>query len=98
METGKNVFTPEFKQETLDLIARSGKPLAQVARDLGLSENTVQGWKQQMMKHGKDAFPGSGHQAPQDEELHRLRRENIILQQERDILKKAIAIFSKPER
>lgn len=38
METGKNVFTPEFQQETLDLIARSGKPLAQVARDLGLED------------------------------------------------------------
>jgi transposase-like protein len=43
METGKNVFTSEFKQETLDLIARNGKPLTHVARDLGLSENTVQG-------------------------------------------------------
>lgn len=38
METGKNVFTPEFKQETLDLIARSRKPLAHVARDLGLED------------------------------------------------------------
>lgn len=98
METGKKVFTPEFKQETLELITRSGKPLSHVARELGISENTVQGWKRQAMIHGKDAFPGSGHQTLQEEEVQRLRRENSILQQERDILKKAIAIFSQPGR
>lgn len=98
MEKPKRVFDAEFKREALALLESSGKPLAQVARDLGISDNTLQGWKQQQQKHGQDAFPGSGHQPPQDEEMRRLRRENEILRQERDILKKALAIFSQPQR
>lgn len=98
MEQGKRVFTPEFKREALRLVETSGKPLAQVARDLGISDNTLQGWKQQLKEHDQDAFPGSGHQVPAEEEMRRLRRENEILRQERDILKKALAIFSKTER
>lgn len=94
----KRVFTAEFKREALNLVESSGKPLAQVARELGISDTPLQGWKQQMREHGQDAFPGSGHQTPQEEEMRRLRRENEILRQERDILKKALAIFSKPER
>ena len=98
MDNTKRVFTAEFKREALNLLETSGKSLAQVARDLGISDNTLHGWKQQMRQHGQDAFPGSGHQTPQEEELHRLRRENEVLRQERDILKKALAIFSKAER
>ena len=98
MEKEKRVFTAEFKREALNLVETSGKSLAQIARDLGISDNTLHGWKQQMREHGQDAFPGSGHQTPQEEEMRRLRRENELLRQERDILKKALAIFSKPER
>ena len=98
MDTTKRVFTPEFKREALNLLETSGKSLAQVARDLGISDNTLHGWKQQMRQHGQEAFPGSGHQTPQEEEMSRLRRENEILRQERDILKKALAIFSKADR
>ena len=98
MEKGKRIYTAEFKREALRLIESSGKPLAQVARELGISDNTLQGWKQQMKEHGSDAFPGSGHHPPEAEEMRRLRRENEILRQERDILKKALAIFSKTER
>ena len=88
MEKTKRVFDAEFKREAIKLVERSGKPLAQVARDLGISDNTLQGWKQQMREHGQEAFPGSGHQTPQEEKMRRLRRENEILRQERDILKK----------
>lgn len=98
MEKAKKVYTAEFKREALNLVESSGKPLAQVARELGISDNTLQGWKQQFKEYAQDAFPGSGHQTPPEEELRRLRRENEILRQERDILKKALAIFSKPDR
>lgn len=97
MKKAKRVFTPEYKREALQLLESSGKPLAQVARELGISDNTLQGWKQQFKEHGQDAFPGSGHQTPQEEEMRRLRRENEVLRQERDILKKTLVIFSKPE-
>lgn len=88
MEKPKRIFDAEFKREALRLVETSGKPLAQVARDLGISDNTLQGWKQQAQMHGQNAFPGTGHQTPQEEEMSRLRRENDILRQERDILKK----------
>ena len=94
METGKRVFTTEFKRDALDLVERSGKSLAQVARELGISDNTLHGWKQQMSAHGTDAFPGSGHQTPPEEELRRLKRENEILRQERDILKRVMLLRS----
>jgi transposase len=45
--------------------------------------------------HGDDAFPGSGHQTPQEEELRRLKRELEVTRQERDILKKAFIVFSR---
>jgi transposase len=88
MEKPKRTFDATFKKEALALLETSGKPLAQVARDLGISDNTLQGWKQQMREHGQEAFPGNGHQTPQDEEMRRFRRENEILRQERDMLKK----------
>ena len=92
---GKRIFTAEFKREALRLVENSRKPLAQVARELGISDNTLQGWKKQQQQHGEEAFPGSGHQTPQEEEMRRLKRENELLRQERDILKKALAIFSR---
>jgi transposase len=57
MEKGKSVFTAEFKREALRLVESSGKPLAQVARELGISDNTLYGWKQQMREHGKASLP-----------------------------------------
>jgi transposase len=47
------------------------------------------------LKDAEDAFPGKGHQSPIDSELTRLKRENRVLKEERDILKKALGIFSK---
>lgn len=94
MEQSKRTFDSAFKREAVQLVETSGKPLAQVARDLGISDNTLQGWKQQQQKHGQDAFPGNGHQTPQDEKMRRLRRENETLRQERDILKRAMLLRS----
>jgi transposase len=48
-----------------------------------------------LTEHGHDAFPGSGHQTPLEEENRHLKREVDILRQERDILKKAVGIFSR---
>lgn len=58
--------------------------------------STLSRWCSEMEEHGEQAFVGSGNLQPEAEELKRLRRENDILRQERDILKKALAIFSHP--
>jgi transposase len=85
----QRIFTREFKVEAVKLAHSSHKPLAQIARDLGIAETTLQRWRHQFSEQGEQAFPGSGHQLPHEEELRRLQRENELLRQERDILKKS---------
>jgi transposase len=66
----------------------SGKPITQVARELGISDASIHQWRKQLAEHGSEAFPGSGHQTALEEENRRLKRELERTQQERDILKK----------
>ena len=94
--TKRKQFSSDFKREAVRLVTENGLSIAQVARDLGLNDNMVSRWKQEATQNGQRAFPGQGH--PQDEELSRLRREVEVLRQEREILKKAISIFSTPSR
>ncbi len=89
-------FSSEFKREAVRLVTEGGLSIAQVSRDLGLNDNMVGRWKKEAEQNGAKAFPGQGH--PQDEELSRLRREVEVLRQEREILKKAISIFSQTGR
>ena len=95
MQKEQRTFTREFKQEAVQLVRSSNKSQAQIARDLGIADSTLHHWCQQFSEHGEQAFPGSGHQTPQEEEIRHLKRENDLLRQERDILKKAIGIFSR---
>jgi transposase len=55
-------------------------------------------WKKKYGEDGEKAFPGRGRLTPRDERIQQLEQENEILRQERDILKKAVAIFSRPSR
>jgi len=80
------------------LTQTSGKPIAQIARELGISDSAIHGWRRELAEHGQEAFPGKGHQTALEEENRRLRREVERLQQERDILKKAVSIFSRESR
>ena len=95
MATGQT-YDKTFKVEAVRLVRTSGKSMRQIAEDLGVSNGTLSKWCQDTETNGEHAFVGSGHQQPEAEELRRLRRENDILRQERDILKKALAIFSHP--
>lgn len=88
-------FSREFKLEAVRLVTEGGLSLAQASRDLGVQESVLGRWKKQLAEDPEEAFPGKGHLKSQDEELRRLRRENEILRQERDILKKAVGIFSR---
>ena len=93
----QRTFTREFKLEAVKLAHSSHKPMTQIARDLGIADTTLLRWRLQFSEHGEQAFPGSGHQLPQEEEIRRLQRENDLLRQERDILKKALGIFSRSQ-
>src|SRR6476619_3006960 len=96
----RKVYTREFKLETLRLLKSSGKTKTELERELGLYPGQIHLWERAFNKEGgnvEQAFPGTGHQSDAEAEVHRLKRENEILRQERDILKKAIAIFSKTQ-
>jgi transposase len=97
MQKVQKTYTPEFKREAVQLAQTSGKPITQVAHDLGISDTSIHQWRKGLADHGSQAFPGSGHQTEQEEEIRRLKRELEVVKQERDILKKAIGIFSRPQ-
>ena len=95
MQKTQRTFTKEFKLEAVQLVRSSNKSQAQIARDLGIADSTLHHWCKLLSEQGEQAFPGSGHQTPQEEGIRHLKRENELLRQERDILKKAIGIFSR---
>lgn len=89
-------FTDEYKAGAVRLVLDEQKSVAAVARDLGLTESSLRNWVDQARadrSHGK-----TGLTTAEREELARLRRENRILQEEREILKKAAAFFAKERR
>ena len=87
-------YSREFKLEAVRLSDHTEKSVAQIARELGVPERVLYRWRRQLREEPEMAFPGKGHQSELEEENRRLRRELERVQQERDILKKAIAIFS----
>jgi transposase len=84
----KKTYTQVFKREAVRLAQTSGKPITQVARELGISDASIHQWRKELAEHGPEAFPGSGHQTALEEENRRLKRELERTRQERDILKK----------
>ena len=93
----KRKYTREFKLEAVRLYESSGKSLRVIEQELGITPYLLAKWVQQFRQGEQDAFPGKGKLRESDVELQRLRRENEILRQERDILKKVVVIFSKPK-
>ena len=92
METTKSkrkTYTREYKLEAVRLTTEDSLSVTQVARDLGLHANMLRKWRRQLQSDPQDAFPGKGRMKPLEEEIHRLRRENAQLREERDFLKKA---------
>jgi transposase len=89
-------FTDEYKTGAVRLVLDEGKTVAAAARDLGLTESSLRNWVEQSRA---DRTKGkTGLTTAEREELARLRRENRILAEERDILKKAAAFFAKQSR
>ena len=96
MKKVRRSYTREFKLEALRLLDTSGKSASQIERDLGIGQGNLWRWKRKLTQDGEYAFPGHGRLTPEQERIRQLERENEILRQQRDILKKAVAIFSHP--
>ena len=88
-------FDTDFKREAVRIADEGVTTDRQVERDLGLYQGAIGVWRRELGADPVNAFPGTGHQKPLEEEVRRLRRELEIARQERDILKKAVAIFSE---
>jgi len=84
----------EFKLEAVRMASEPGITNREVERRLGIGQGVLSRWKRELNSNGAQAFPGKGHLKVTDEKLQRLNRENERLRRERDILKKAVAIFS----
>ena len=97
METNRRQYSEEFKKEAVEYSLASEKSVKEVARDLGISHHNLDRWRTQYRKRGDLAFPGHGKEnlTPQEEKLRKLQKELADTQIERDILKKALAIFTK---
>ena len=80
------------------MVTNGGEPLVQVARDLDIRPDMLRRWKAKLTEDPEQAFPDLGRLKERDEEMRKLRRENEKLRAQREILKKALAIFSEPRR
>ena len=85
-------YPPEFRAEAVRLLHESGKPLAQIAHDLGVSTESLRRWR---IQAEIDRGDREGLTSQEYEELQRLRREVRLLREEREILKKAAAFFAQ---
>jgi transposase len=99
--TERRVYTKEFKEQAVMLTETSSKSVSEIAKDLGIRENNLWRWKKEFREAGARSFPGQGNRqvgTDLEEENRRLKEELLLVQMERDILKKAVAIFSKPQK
>ena len=91
-------FSREFKVEAVRMVTHGGHDPYEVARDLEIRPDMLQKWRRRLEQDGEGAFPGSGKLKAEDEEIRQLQRELRRVTEERDILKKAVAIFSDRRR
>jgi transposase len=88
-------YSKEFKLEAIRLADESDKPVAQVARGLGLRVNQIYKWKKQLELEQDGAFPGVGKAADKDAEIRRLKQELATAREENAFLKKTAIFFAK---
>jgi len=94
----KRKYDRDFKMEAVHLATEGNRKITEVARNLGIHPNLIYNWKRQLADDPQHSFPGHGKLKPDDEQFRKLKRELADVKEERDILKKAMAIFSKKPR
>ncbi len=89
-------YDKQFKMDVVNLYL-NGKDRNEILRDLEIPHSTLSGWVRQFQKNGEKSFPGSGKISSENEETYKLKKQLEDVKLERDILKKALAIFSKQQ-
>lgn len=95
MKQSRKHYTPEFKREAVALAEKQGQGYTEAARLLNINANMLRRWEKEQRENGPGAFVGQGHQAPELEEIARLKRELKRAQNEIEILKKATAYVAR---
>jgi len=98
MAETRRKFSREFKLEAVRLVTSGGRGVAAAARDLEVRPDMLRRWKRQLEEDPTEAFPGKGNLKPEEDQVRRLQRELARVKEERDILRKVVAIFSVPSR
>ena len=96
MPRARTTYTAEYKLSAVKMITDQKLSVAEVGRRLDVSETLLRAWRKAVLAGGAAAFPGHGNAPPAEDELRRLRTENVRLRAERDLLKKAAAYFANP--
>ena len=94
MTKTRRKYTKEFKVGSVRMVIDQGRTIADVARSLGVGEGVLSQWKQNYAKLSTEAFPGNGKRSAHDDEVWQLKKKLSRAEQERDILKKALAYFA----
>ena len=95
MARTRRQFSAEFKREAVQAAERPGSSVAQVSRELELSDSVLRRWIRQFGSGRWEAAPGKDLKAASTQELERVKRELARVKMERDILKTALAYFAK---
>ena len=91
-------FSREFKRDAVLLVTEKGMRVGRVARELDIHPNLLHLWRREFLAKGDKAFVGKGRIRPEEAEIRGLRKQLERVKEERDILKKALAVFSKQSR
>jgi transposase len=100
MSIKRKKYSKQFKLDTIAAYEAGDKSMAQMERELGIAEGLLRRWRLELQQSEKEeeAFPGNGKLPESEARLRQLERENAQLRQEKEILKKVLAIYSKDTR
>jgi len=97
MTQERRKYSKEFKLETIRMFENGERSLAEIERELGITKGLIWKWRESLEKQTKkeEAFPGNGKLTETEARIRQLERENALLKQDKEILKKVLVMYSK---